>query len=170
MRQVQPMVKPLPLNFYRAKGWHNSLINHYTSPDFPKDSLDYPLQALTAGLENIINVYGNFPEDVAKLLRQAVDPLFAPEEYEEKVYRVIKEDAIKRKDPYTDMVAEGLYYIRILFEKKRTFVEECFQNEIAKVKGESDQEKLQNLTEELSMIARVHAKQIANMIAKHCSE
>jgi hypothetical protein len=164
------MVKPLPLNFYRSKGWHTSLINHYTNPDFPKEALDYPLLALTAGLENIINVYGNFPEDVAKLLRQAIDPLFAPEEYESKVYRVIKEDAIKRKDAYTDMVAEGLYYIRIMFEKKRDFIEECFKNEIAAVRGDSHSEKLQKLTDELSMIARIHAKQIANMIAKHCSE
>jgi hypothetical protein len=164
----QAMPRPLPRDFYKSEGWHKSLVKHYANKHFPKEALDYPLQALAACLENIINVYGDFPEDVAKLLKQAVDPLFAPEEYEEKIYRVIKEDAIKRKDPYTDRVAEGLYYIRIVFEKKQEYIEEYFGKEIKSVFGFPDEEKMANLADELSMITKIHARQIANMIIKHC--
>jgi hypothetical protein len=162
--------KPLPADFYKSEGWHKSLVNHYANKHFPKEVLDYPLQALAACIENIINVYGDFPEDVAKLLKQAVDPLFAPEEYATKIYKVIKEDAIKRKDPYTDRVAEGLYYIRTIFEKKREYIEEYFANEINSVYGFPDEEKLENLADELSMIAKIHARQVANMIGKFCAE
>ncbi|MCE3233054.1 MAG: hypothetical protein K0R98_1311 [Rickettsiaceae bacterium] len=167
MLDRQIMAKPLPRDFYKSKGWHESLVKHY-SKQLPQNTLEYPLEALTACLENIINVYGNFPEDVAKLLKQAVDPLFAPEEYHNKIYKVIKQDAIRRKDPYTDRVAEGLYFIRTMFEKKRDYVEEYFHAEIDHVPGETEDEKIARLAEELSMIAKVHARQVVNMISKHC--
>jgi hypothetical protein len=166
----QFMAKPLPSGFYNSDGWHKSLINHYADNNFTKDILKFPLEALTVGIENIINVYGDFPEDVAKLLKQAVDPLFSPQEYEEKIYRVIKDDAIKRKDPYIDRVAEGLYFIRLIFEKNHQYLEVYFEDEISKVHGISDQEKLENFANELSMIAKVHARQISNMILQYCTK
>ncbi len=163
-------LKTLPHNFYQSKGWHKSLVSHYCGEKVKPETLDYPLEALTVGIENIINVYGNFPEDVAKLLHQAVNAGYGHDEYEEKIYKVIKSSAIKRKDPYIDRVAEGLHYIRLLFEKNKEYIIEYFGNEIEKIEGATPEEKVEKLAEVLSLIAKIHTKQVAFMIMQYCDK
>lgn len=166
MRQQQRQV--LPIGFYDSKGWCKSIIGHYADDEFSPDTLRFPVEALTIGIGNIINVYGNHPKDVVKLIKQAVNPLYTPEEYKERIYKVIKQAAIKSKDPYVDMVAESLYYMRLLFEKDRNYIKDHFSDEIKRVGRDNETEKLEYLADELSSIVRTHARQVAGMITEHC--
>lgn len=159
----------IPIGFYDQKKWCESIVNHYAKEDLPKEALNYPIEALTASFANIINVYGNYPEDIKIFLSQATNPMFSPEEYEEQIYRVIKEHAVKKKDPYVDAVAESLYYIRLLFEQDKEYVYQNFKQEINSLKSLEEQERTEQFAKTLSAIVKIHANQVAKMVGEFCT-
>jgi hypothetical protein len=159
----------IPVDFYDQKKWHESIVNHYAREDLPKEALSFPIEALTASFANIINVYGNFPEDVQIFLSQATNPMFSPEEYEEKIYRVIKEHAVSKRDPYVDAVAESLYYIRLLFEQDKEYIYQHFKQEIYILNSLEEQERIEKFAKTLSSITKIHANQVAKLVGEFCT-
>jgi DNA-directed RNA polymerase subunit F len=160
----------IPIGFYDPKKWCDSMVNHYANNDFPKETLQYPIEALTASFANIINVYGNYPKDIKILLSQATNPLFEPEEYVKQIYSVIKEQGKERKDPYVDAVAESLYYIRLLFEQDKDYICQHFEEEIGLVRNCPSEECVKKFSKYLSKIVKTHANQVSNLIEEYCLE
>ena len=68
----------LPEDFYDATGWFDSLVSFYSEEQkkLEREVLEMPLTVLTAAIGNVIHIYGNFSEDVLRLLEQTVNPLF----------------------------------------------------------------------------------------------
>ena len=160
----------IPIGFYDAHKWCDSIVDHYSNSDFSKETLQYPMEALAASMANVINVYGNFPKDVKVLFSQATNPLFESEEYESNIYKAIKEQAIERKDPYIDAVAESLYYIRILFEQDKDYMVEHFEEEIGKIGGCQSEQCVEKFSKYLHKIVKIHTNQICQMIDEYCVE
>jgi hypothetical protein len=158
----------IPVGFYDQKKWCDSIVNHYAKEDLPKEALSYPIEALTASFANIINVYGNFPEDIKIFLSQATNPMFSPEEYEEQIYSVIKEHAVRKKDPYIDAVAESLYYIRLLFEQDKEYIYQHFKQEINSLNSFEEQERTEKFAKTLSSIVKIHANQVSKLVSEFC--
>lgn len=168
MKEISEYV--IPIGFYNPKKWCDNIVKHYANDDFPEESLQYPIEALTASFANIINVYGNYPKDVKIFLSQATNPLFAPEEYVTQIYSVIKEKATQKKDAYIDAVAESLYYIRLLFEQDKEYVCDHFTQEINIINNCEGDECIEKFTAMLSNITKVHANQVSKLISKYCKD
>ncbi|PIR39598.1 MAG: hypothetical protein COV35_03585 [Alphaproteobacteria bacterium CG11_big_fil_rev_8_21_14_0_20_39_49] len=160
----------IPIGFYDQHKWCENIVNHYSNADFPKETLQYPIEALTASFANIINVYGNYPNDVKILFSQATNPLFEPHEYVKQIYSVIKEQAMSKKDPYIDAVAESLYYIRILFEQDKDYIIMHFEEEIGKIHNCQGEQCIDKFAKYLHKIVKIHANQICNMVGEYCVE
>lgn len=159
----------IPVGFYDQKKWHESIVKHYGRKDLPIEALSFPIEALTVSFANIINVYGDYPEDVKIFLSQATNPLFFPEEYVEQIYSVIKEHALKKKDPYIDAVAESLYYIRLVFEQDKEYICQHFKQEIDTLTHLPEQERIEHFSKTLSTIVKTHANQVSKLISEFCT-
>ncbi len=158
-------IKPIPLNFYSAKPWLKSLVLHYveTHQLLPAGVLMVPLASLTRAIENVINIYGNFPQSTYQFLKQTINPLFEPNEYYNTIYLKLKEIAADENRPNFYILAESLLYLRRLFEKDTEFLEDSFSTELSLLPG-TPEEQVQNLSIALHNITKVHVNQIVKMI------
>ncbi len=157
--------KPLPLHFYNAKPWLKSLVVHYveTYQLLPAGVLMLPLATLTRAIENVINIYGNFPQSTYQFFRQTINPLFEPNEYYNTVYLKLKEIATRENKPNFFILADSLLALRRFFEKDRNYLEDYFNKELSLLSG-SPEEQFQTLSEALHNITRIHVNQVAKMI------
>ncbi len=161
------MEKALPEDFYDVPGWFDSLVGFYSEEQkkLERDVLEMPLTVLTAAIGNVIHIYGNFSEDVLKLLEQTVNPLFEPGEYEAKIYKTLKEGAVNEKNPAIDKMAESLMYIRSLFERDKLMLSKYFKDEIQKMTDPAEITKREEkFSDALRIITKVHVLQVINMI------
>ena len=159
--------KSLPEDFYDAPGWFDSLVGFYSKEQkkLERDVLEMPLTVLTAAIGNVIHIYGNFSEDVLRLLEQTVNPLFEPGEYEEKVYKTLKKGAVNENNPAIDKMADSLMYIRSLFERDKIMLSKYFNDEIGKMTDPAEiTQKEEKFAEALRIITKVHVLQVINMI------
>tara|TARA_B100001564_G_C20472023_1_gene593040 strand:+ start:127 stop:642 length:516 start_codon:yes stop_codon:yes gene_type:complete len=157
--------KPLPLNFYSSKAWLKSLVLYYVEEHqlLPAGPLMFPLTVLTRAIENVINIYGNFPLPTYKFFKQCINPLFEPNEYYNTIYLQIRNVADKENKPDLYIMAENLLYLRRIFEKDKEYIEDAFSKELDLMDGEH-QERVDQLTEILHQITKVHVNQVAKMI------
>lgn len=158
---------PIPEDFYDVPGWFDSLINFYSAEQkkLERDVLEMPLTVLTAAIGNVIHIYGNFAEDVLRLLEQTVNPLFETGEYEEKVYKTLKKGAIDENNPAIDKLADSLMYIRSLFERDKLMLSKYFTKEISKISDVAEiPKKEEKFSEALRLITKVHVLQVIKMI------
>jgi hypothetical protein len=159
--------KPLPEDFYDVPGWFDSLIQFYSEEHkkLERDVLAMPLTVLTAAIGNVIHIYGNFTDDVLKLLEQTVNPLFEPGEYKAKVYETLKVGAVNENNPAIDKMAESLMFIRSLFERDKLMLSKFFNEEIGKISDAAEiTQKEEKFAEALRLITKVHVLQVINMI------
>lgn len=159
--------KALPEDFYDVPGWFDSLVHFYSEEQkkLERDVLEMPLTVLTAAIGNVIHIYGNFSEDVLKLLEQTVNPLFEPGEYEEKVYQTLKKGAIDENNPAINKLADSLMYIRSLFERDKLMLAKYFTDEIGKISDAIEiTQKEEKFSNALRLITKVHVLQVINMI------
>jgi len=112
--------EPLNDNFYAANGWQDSMTKYYADERhvLARESVEGVLKYLTVAIEKVIQIYGDFPEPVYKALRQTVNPLYEIDEYKNEVYNAIREAAKKEDRKIFYIVAEALFIMRRLFEKK----------------------------------------------------
>ena len=159
---------PLPMNFYEATAWHKAHLNFYDAkPQFPsKDVLGRPTTLLTKSVASVIDVYGDYPETVRKLLKQTINPLYDDNEYEELVYLPIKSAAIEDSQPRFNDLAESLLAIRLLFHKNMPFISKNFSDEISKIDKPSDEAKASFFLESIRNITNAHVTQVIGMIEK----
>lgn len=159
--------KPIPEDFYDVPGWFDSLVQFYADEHkkLERDVLEMPLTVLTAAIGNVIHIYGNFTDDVLKLLEQTVNPLFEPGEYKSKVYDTLKVGAVNENNPAIDKMAESLMFIRSLFERDKLMLSKYFNEEIGKITEPGEiTAKEEKFAEALRLITKVHVLQVINMI------
>lgn len=158
--------KPLPLNFYRNKQWLDKLLVTYTSEGskVSRDILEKPLKYLTRSVENVINIYGNFPNETCMLLQQTIDSTYVQNEYFNSIYRNLKSVAEKQDNPKIVILADSLLYIRRLFKKEERFLSDNFKEEIEKMEGADTAAKFASFSEMLRKITIAHVRKIINMI------
>lgn len=169
---MPPEQQPLPLHFYNAKSWHKSLLGHYTSTHqlLPKAALNLPLASLARAIENVINIYGNFPETTIDFFKQTINSLFDPDEYYEQVYLRLREAAKNENKHVFYILADSLLFIRHTFEKELQFLKEQFSDELYHVPGNSEQEKLTQFARVLHTITKVHVNQVIRLIQGHLGQ
>lgn len=162
----------LPEDFYEAKAWFGSLIEFYSEgkqKKFDRAILEMPLTHLTFAIETIIFAYGNSSHVMVDAFEKVVNPLYAPGEYKEGVYDILKKAAIERRDARLDGYAESLMYIRGMFERDMEFLKIHFNKEISKIPGEEEiSVKAGKFSEILSLITRTHIRQVIKMIKESC--
>ncbi|MFZ2484836.1 MAG: hypothetical protein WAW81_02770, partial [Minisyncoccia bacterium] len=122
-----------------------------------------PLTSLSRAIENIINIYGNFPKTTMQFFKQTINPLFEPNEYYNIIYLKLRKLAEDENRPNFYTLAENLFYIRRLFEKDREFLSDYFRKELELLDG-TEEEQLAKLADVLHGITKVHVNQIVNMI------
>lgn len=158
---------PLPENFYVADKWQRSMVKYYCD-DLKKLSsevLSRPLESIAVAIENITYLNGNFPEDTYKLFKQAIGPLWDPEEYRQKVYKTLMDTAKEHDEPRLVTIADSLLFLRTVFEHDELFMERHFRKEIDAMDGPSYEAKRTSFAKNLQNIVRVHVEQVCNMIA-----
>lgn len=161
------LATPFPDDFYKAKGWLESLVNFYANQQkkLPVDALTHPMFVLVQSLLDVTYIYGKFPEIVYNSLGQVIDPMFYPEEYREKVYDVLMDAGKKENRPFLVQYAEGLLNLRCMFERDKDFYSKNFSTQIEATPvaaGESKADKFGNIIQE---ITRIHVNQVRKMIA-----
>ncbi len=163
---------PLPEDFYKAEDWLESLLAHYSDKHhkLSRKALQEPARELSEAIQGVIDIYGNFSGDTHKLLSQAVNPLFAPHEYEDSVYKTMKEGAVNENNNSVDIMAEKLLHIRKIFERDRKYIAENYRTQIKLMDGNSIVEKEEKFTEIMGLIAKVHTLQVTKMVRKYCEE
>ena len=166
MLMTQPVTgKSLPERFYDARAWLKSLAIHYaqTHELLPAGALMLPLASLTRSIENVIAIYGNFPEPTYQFLKQTINPLFEPNEYHNTIYLKLKELATTENRPNFFILAESLLYMRRLFEKDKEFIADAFRKELDLLEGTPDVQ-CETLATVLCNITKVHVNQVAKMV------
>lgn len=158
--------KPLALNFYNNKEWHKKLLSYYDDEKYSGEKAIYsrPLEFLTRSIANIINIYGNFPNETCLLLKQTIDPLYAENEYFNSIYLRLKETAAKEDNPKIVIMADSLLYIRRVFKKDKAFLKSNFHEEIEAVQGTSFDEKMDKFSDRLKKVTNVHLMKVINAI------
>lgn len=161
--------KPLPPQFYDARAWLRSLITHYTETHqlLSASALRLPLASLSRAIENVINIYGNFPDTTCQFFRQTINPLFESSEYYDDVYLKLKEAAEEESKPNFFILAESLLFIRRLFEKDSQFLLSQFSNEFELVEGHNEKDRLDKFAAILHTITKVHVNQVVKMIKSY---
>jgi len=154
---------PLPENFYNREGWFKSILDFYGEQQklLPKETLRRAVEGVVNSLYNVISINRNWPQDTHNLLKQAVGPLWDPEEYREKIYQSFKRRAVDENEPRLDTIAESLMYLRYLFEQDRAFITQVFADEISKTDGG-----LERFAAALQTIVKTHTNQIIRLLAK----
>jgi len=160
---------PLPLNFYQAVGWQASLLGFYAGKHqvLPEKDLEKAVEKLTKAVENIIGIYGDYPDSTLSGLKQTIDPLFEPKEYVKKVYDVIKGSGEQNNRPEIIDLADSLYFIRRVFQQDKELLKQEFSDEINATEGEDFNEKLKNFAPKIQNIYKTHIVQISKMIETH---
>lgn len=161
MSEINPA--PLPDNFYNREGWLKNILDFYSDQQklLPREILQRGVEGIVNALYNVISINRNWPQDTHNLFKQAVGPLWDPQEYREKIYNSFKRRAKDENEPRLDIIAESLVYIRYLFERDKVFIAQVFADEIAKLNGDVDK-----LGEALQTIAKTHTNQIIKLLAK----
>ena len=157
---VDILKTPFPQGYYKKDGWLDSIISHYGEKQgrLAVEVMQLPISLLTESMYDVVEIYGDFPEIVYKALGQTIDPLFEPEEYQEKVYKVLYDAGIKENRPLLLKYADGLLNIRLLFQKDLGFYNTKFPEEIMEVGYEE-------LAEVISDITKIHVNQFRKIIA-----
>jgi len=157
---------PLPYNFYVARGWLGSMLTYYADERhyMPRDVLSGPLKGLAMAIQLVTEVYGNFPETMYKFLRQAVDPLYEPGEYDKKVYKSLIDISKKEGEPNLKEMAEALRFIRRQFERDSALIEQYYTEQVNLLEGKSYEEKRAKFAEVMKGIVKVHVIQVSKMI------
>lgn len=162
---TEPTINPAPLpdNFYNREGWLKSILDFYGDQQklLPKDLLQRAAEGIVNSLYNVISINRNWPQDTHSLLKQAVGPLWDPQEYREKIYQSFKRRAVDENEPRLDIIAESLMYLRYLFEQDKTFINQVFAEEVTKTNGGFDP-----FAAALQAIVKTHTNQIIKLLAK----
>ncbi len=160
MNEINP--NPLPENFYNQEGWLKNILNFYTEKALlPYEVMQRPVGGLVVSLSNVIEINRNWPQDTHNLFKQAVGPLWDPEEYREKIYKSFKRRAVDEKEPRLDVIAESLLYVRSLFEQNEIYIRKNFIDEIGMLDGNIAQ-----FSQAMQLITRVHTGQIIRLLAQ----
>ena len=163
--------RSIPEDFYNAPGWLETIIDFYgrKQKKLEPELLDLPVSILTASVGNVIYIYGNFTDDVIKLLEQTINPLFQPSEYYEKVYKTLKNGAVDENNPAIDKMAESLLFVRNLFDHDKKIIKEHFRLEVEKISGpEQYVMKEEKFASILAMITKTHILQVIKLIRATC--
>jgi hypothetical protein len=165
MKEMETEI-PLPLDFYDAEGWQESIVDFYcANQQFPgKEILNAPVAMLTKSIGNAIDIYGDFPDKVINLFNQLISPLFFGDDYEKNVYLPIKKAAISESNPPLADLAGSLYNIRKIFDKNKNFLLNNFQAQIDQVNQPNDAEKFTYFADRVQKITKVHVHQIVDII------
>jgi hypothetical protein len=157
---------PLAENFYVADKWQKSMVKYYCDDlkKLPREVLSRPLESIAVAIENISYLNGNFPEDTLKLFKQAVGPLWDPEEYREKVYQTLMDTAKEHDEPRLITIADSLLFLRSVFEHDEAFLESHFKEQIKLMEASSYKENCAKFAKIMQAIVRVHVEQICQMI------
>lgn len=157
---------PLPLDFYLAAPWQESLLSFYVDSKgyLSREILQDPIDVFTRSLQRVIEVYGNFPQYTYGFLRQCVDPLFEPDEYEKEIYAELRSIAGNVNDPRIADMAECLLGMRKMFQQEKALLEAEFKPSIEMVDKPSYELKFQEFASVLQMIVKVHVQQVASLI------
>ncbi len=160
--------KPLAEDFYDYEGWVKSLMTHYVDNKkmLSRDALEMPIRVLATAIREFTYIDMNFPENVYILLKQAIDPMYEPDEYHRKIYTTLKNGAVEENEPALDVMAESLLNVRKLFEQNKEFYLLNFNKEMEGIKEERESERLQKFGNVVQLIVKVHVRQIARMIAE----
>ncbi|MCE3233052.1 MAG: hypothetical protein K0R98_1309 [Rickettsiaceae bacterium] len=158
---------PFPEDFYKEEGWVKSLVGYYGDQlkKLPPEVLLSPMQVLAEAMMDVTFIYGKFPQIVYNSLGQTIDPMFYPEEYREKIYKVLKDAAIEENRPFLGKYAEGLLTIRCFFERDKDFYASKFAEQIAKTPGEGDASRYEKFGSTIQEITKIHVNQVRKMIA-----
>lgn len=157
---------PLPEGFYTASAWFESMVKFYCDERklLPRDVLAAPLKFLSRDLENIMILEANLPDMAYGFLKQVIDPLFEPQEYRDKVYSSLKENADKTGDQRYIILASSLLNIRCFFERNERFLNENFASQITLVDATDAKEKNNKFGEMMQAITRAHIQQLIDML------
>ncbi len=163
----QILETPLPDDFYKEEGWVKSLVNFYGEKNkkLPVSALQKPMEILARAIYNVSFIYGNFPDVVYDALGQAIDPLFAPKEYHDKIYAELKQAAEDENRPLLADYAEALYTIRRMYGRDKEFYEDNFSKQMSMIAAAgliSQQERFGSVIQE---ITKVHVNQVRKMVA-----
>ena len=117
---------PLAIDYYDSSLSIAKLLSLHTDDldEFPENVTASIIEYLAKAIENVIKIYGKFPNTVLKLLRQAINPLFEPGEYHKKVYITLVESSKFEGNPSNNTLAESLMFIRRLFDKDPSIITE----------------------------------------------
>lgn len=153
--------EPLPEGFYKREGWLKNIVDFYANQQklLPAEVLERPVEGLVNGIHNVISINRNWPQDTYNLFKQAVGPLWDPQEYREKIYQSFKRRAKEENEPRLDIIAESLVYIRYLFEQDKDFIAEVFADEITTLDGD-----IERFSKALQTIVRTHTNQVIRML------
>lgn len=152
---------PLEQDFYKMKGWRRTIVEFYCDKKnlLPKDALIRPVDNLTEAINNVLIINKNWPQDSYNLFRQAVGPLWDPDEYIEKIYDSFKRRAKDENEPRLDIIAESLFYIRRIFEQDKDYIMKSFSREIKNNKLD-----LVDYSKNLQNIIKTHTNQVIRML------
>lgn len=154
---------PLPENFYNREGWLKNILDFYADQQklLPRATLQRAVEGIVNSLYNVISINRNWPQDTHNLFKQAVGPLWDPQEYREKIYQSFKRRAKDENEPRLDIIAESLMYLRYLFEQDQAFISQVFADEIATLNGD-----FAKMAQVLQTIVKTHTNQIIKLLAK----
>jgi len=119
-------IKPLAVDFYKLDERKSALMAECKKSDVSEEVMKKPVDILANSVFDVVAIYGNFPDVISKALKQAVNPLFSPEDYYENVYIALRVSAIEEGEPCIIRYAEALYNIRRLFVRDAEFFKEHF--------------------------------------------
>ena len=157
---------PLPANFYKRDGWHKNIVEFYSEEQkrLPKDCLREPIKLFTQSMDDIIKIYGNFPEIVYKAIGQAINPTFEEQEYLDKIYNVLVDAGKKEDRPMLIRYADGLLNIRKLFTGDKNFMKDKYAKEIELVAAPLPDLNFDKFRHQIGSIVRIHVNQIRRFI------
>ena len=157
---------PFPKDYYNKEAWKKNIIDFYGENKnlLPPEILEKPITMLTDAMYYITEIYGNFPKIVYDALKQTVDPLFDPEEYIEKVYKVLSDAAVEENRPLLGQYAESLLEVRKLFERNEEFYQEHFASVIERVDAENLPKKSERFGNVIQTIVQTHVSQVRRII------
>lgn len=143
------------------------LLNHYQKQGFTPEQLEPPLTQLTESLAIVVQEQAAHPKRTARFLKQAINPLFAPEEYEKKIINEIEKAGREYESPELMALAGALRCIRQLCEQNKDFLHRSFGDRKEGITDiMADKEICRAFTQLLRKITIAHVKDIRSQLLK----